>query len=281
VEPAVMVSRLAQLGVDILFCIGGDGTLQGAHAIHEEAVRREYPLSVVVVPKTIDNDVQWVWRTFGYLTALEEARRVIDSAHTEARGYLNGVGLVKLMGREAGFIAAGAALASQEVNYVLIPEVPFEMEALLEHLETRLKRKAHAVIVVAEGAGQKYCMPAEASKDPSGNRKFGDIGTFLRDRIVEHFKKKGLPMAMKYFDPSYIIRSRPANCDDALLCDQLARHAVHAAMAGKSDLLIGNWYSMLIHVPLTMVAGHKKHMQEDGDLWQAVLGSTGQPARFE
>jgi 6-phosphofructokinase 1 len=281
VEPAVMVNRLAQLGVDILFCIGGDGTLQGAHAIHEEAVRRGYPLSVVLVPKTIDNDIQWVWRTFGYLTAIEEARRVIDSAHTEARGYLNGIGLVKLMGRESGFIAAGAALASQEVNYVLIPEVPFVIEKFLESLEARLQVKRHAVIVVAEGAGQEYCAPKETQRDASGNRKFGDIGVFLRDRIVEHFKARNLPLAMKYFDPSYIIRSRPANCDDALLCDQLARHAVHAAMAGKSDVMIGNWYNLLTHVPLSEVAGDKKHVHEEGDLWQSVLASTGQPARFE
>ncbi len=282
VDPDIAVSYLQRLGVNILFAIGGDGTLKGAHLIHQAAERRGYKLSVIGVPKTIDNDIPLVWRSFGYFTALEKAREVIDLAHNEAKGHLNGVGLVRLMGRSAGFVAAGATLASQEVNFTLIPEVPFKLEGprgFLACLRKRLEARNHAVVVVAEGAGQEL-VPEDPRYQGPGKNGFRNIGTYLDDEIKRDCKEAGLPVDIKYFDPTYQIRSAPANSEDSLFCDQLARQAVHAGMAGKTDTLIGLWYNIGTHVPIELVVGSHKRIKESNDIWRTVLHVTGQPARF-
>ncbi|MGC8761305.1 MAG: ATP-dependent 6-phosphofructokinase [Bryobacteraceae bacterium] len=283
-DPEMMVRYLRELGVNVLFPIGGDGTQRGAYRIHETACAVGHPLAVVGIPKTIDNDILYVSRTFGYATAVNAARQVIDVAHTEARAVLNGIGLVKLMGRDSGFIAAGAALASGEVNYCLIPEQPFELEGergLLAVLERRLERKAHAVIVVAEGAGQHLIPRESVEKDASGNVKHADIGVFLRDQITRHFRAKGIPVNVRYIDPSYLIRGLPADTDDAVLCDGLARSAVHAAMTGRSGLIIGQVHNRMVHVPAHMITTGRKRVSLDGELWKAVLAVTGQPAGWK
>jgi 6-phosphofructokinase 1 len=284
VDPKVALDYLQQHGIDILFCVGGDGTLRGAHHLHLEAQSRQYNLAVIGIPKTIDNDIPYVWRSFGYQTAIDEAVRVIGAAHNEARSHFNGIGLVKLMGRDAGFIAAGATVASQEVNYALVPEIPFQLDGergFLLDLMQRIKRRRHAVIVVAEGAGQNLMNSGPLSQDLSGNRSHRDIGCFLRDEIQRYFKAEGVPLTLKYFDPSYLIRSRPANCDDSLLCSQFGRNAVHAAMAGKTDVVIGLWYNAFVHVPIPNTIAAKRRMAPNGELWSAVLAATGQPACFE
>ncbi len=283
VNAVVAIDYLMRLGVDMLFCVGGDGTLRGAHALHEEAVRRGYPLSVIGIPKTVDNDIEYVWRTFGYSTAVEEAAHIIDSAHVEATSHLNGIGLVKLMGREAGFLACGATLASQDVNFALIPEVPFELDGeqgLLRLLERRLRAKQHAVIVIAEGAAQDHVAGNGNGTDASGNVKLKDCGVWLKDRIEEYFKTRRVPISLKYFDPSYIVRSSRANKDDALLCDQFARYAAHAAMAGRTDIVVGLWYNVFVHVPIPMVMRRARRVGEHGEVWSAVLAATGQPAHI-
>jgi 6-phosphofructokinase 1 len=249
--------------------------------LHEEARRRGFALSVIGVPKTIDNDIQYVWRTFGYHTAIEQSVAVIDSAHNEARSVVNGIGLVKLMGRHAGFIAAGATLASQEVNFTIIPELPLKLESFLPALKRRLEHRQHAVVVVAEGAGQELLAAHSNKTDASGNPTLADIGPFLRDQICDYLAAQGVQFSVKYLDPSYFIRSRPATCDDALLCDQLARNAVHAAMAGRSDVVLGLWYNVFIHVPIPVATAEKKHVPVDGELWSSVLATTGQPPRWE
>ncbi|MEI6563664.1 MAG: ATP-dependent 6-phosphofructokinase [bacterium] len=284
VDPVMAIDNMIKRGINMLFCVGGDGTQRGANALHQEAQRRGYPLAVVGIPKTIDNDVGYVARTFGYLTAVEEVRNILDCAHMEARSVLNGISLVKVMGRHAGFIAAGATIASQDVNFTLIPEVPFALEGkagFLEALKTRILRRAHAVIVVAEGAGQDLLAQNSPGRDASGNLKLGDIGIFLKDRLEAYFKKEGLPAVFRYFDPSYVIRSQPANPEDSILCDLYARNAVHAAMAGKTGLVIGYLHDTFIHVPVEASVSKKKQLEPDGDWWHAVLASTGQPARFE
>lgn len=275
-EPAVMVQRLRDLGINVLFVIGGDGTQQGARQIYLESLNQGHPMAVVGIPKTIDNDIPYVWKTFGYATAVEKAREVIDSAHNEARAHFNGVGLVKLMGRDAGFIAAGATLASQEVNFTMVPEVPFRLHGeggFLQALRKRLEQRSHAVIVVAEGAGLDLIPVSEGSAKP-------DIGPFLMHEIRAYFREKKVPVDVKYLDPSYYIRGATANTDDAFLCDQFARNAVHAAMAGKTGLVLGIWYNMMTHVPINLCTGEKKLIPESGELWQSVLKATGQPARF-
>lgn len=281
-DPGKMVSTLKRLKINILFTIGGDGTQRGALAISEEAERQNYPLSVIGIPKTIDNDIPYVFRTFGYMTAVEKAVSVIDSAHTEARGAKRGIGLVKLMGRDAGYIAAGATMTSQVVNYCLIPEIPFYLEGkggLLETLARRLEVKNHAVIVVAEGAGQ-HLISGPGNTDASGNKRFGDVGLFLAQAIRDYFQDTDAPVELKYLDPSYYIRSAIANAADSAICDSMARGAVHAAMAGKTKIAVGVWHGVLTHVPISMIARSKKQITEDGEMWQSVLKTTGQPARF-
>jgi 6-phosphofructokinase 1 len=278
-DTGVMVDFLKAQQIDILLCVGGDGTLTGAHAIAQEIKRRGLPIAVVGIPKTIDNDIQYCYRTFGFVTAVEEAEMVIDCAHTEAKSVLGGVGLVKLMGREAGFIAAAATIASGEVNFTLVPEVPFELngpQGLLGKLERRLDAREHAVIVVAEGAGQHLLTAHEQAYDKSGNRKLGDIGPFLKGKIIEHFARVGKPVGVKYFDPSYNIRSVKANAADSLYCEQLARQAVHAGMAGKTDLFVGLWHNHMVHVPLEIAVGQSRRLDPQREMWAAVLATTGQ-----
>lgn len=275
----VMIEFLQSEGIHLLFCIGGDGTQKGAHALAQEILRRGLKIGVVGIPKTIDNDIRYCHRSFGYLTAVGEAEKVINCAHVEARSVPNGVGLVKLMGREAGFITAAATIASGEVNFALIPEVPLELEGeqgLLARLERRLAYRDHAVIVVAEGAGQNLLNGHPEEYDKSGNRKLGDVGVFLKGAIQKHFANHHTPVAIKYFDPSYHIRSVPAGTSDSLLCEELARMAVHAGMAGKTDLLVGRRHDRTLHVPLAISAGQSKRINPDGDLWTAVLAMTGQ-----
>jgi 6-phosphofructokinase 1 len=281
VDVGVAVDNLVRRGVNILFTVGGDGTQRGANDLYQEARRRGHALSVVGVPKTIDNDVGFVSRTFGFFSAVEEAVRVLDCAHTEARSVPGGISLVKLMGRHAGFITAGATVASQDVNFALIPEVPFALEPFLAALRNRMLEKSHAVIAVAEGAGQDLLAADAHERDASGNVKLKDIGPFLCNRIEAYFKAAGIPAVLRYFDPSYQIRSSPANCEDALLCDLFARHAVHAAMAGKTGLVIGFLHERFIHVPIELLAGHTKRLDPASGWWRSVLAATGQPERFE
>jgi len=284
VDIGIAVKNLIKRGVNILFVVGGDGTQRGGYKLFQEAQKRGHALAVVGIPKTVDNDVPYVSRTFGYQTAVQEATRVITCAHTEVHSVQNGIALVKLMGRHAGFIAAAATVSSQEVNFCLIPEIPFKLEGaggFLNALKKRTLKRAHAVIVVAEGTGQDLLEHKGEECDASGNVKLRDIGLFLREKIESYFRAEKIPMVMRYLEPSYIIRSVPADAEDAILCDQYARHAVHAAMAGKTGLVIGLLHDHFIHVPIEMLAKREKRVDPNGSIWHAVLATTGQPARFE
>jgi 6-phosphofructokinase 1 len=278
-----LVDGIQHLGIDVLIAIGGDGTLKGAHRIHEEILRRRLRIAVVGVPKTIDNDIAFVDETFGFESAVEVARNTIDAAHTEALGARNGVAIVKLMGRDSGFLAAAGTVASMEVNYCLVPEVPFDLHGehgFLASLEQRIRTRGHAVVVIAEGCAHSL-VGAEGERDASGNLRYAsgavDVGPYLRDKITEHFKAAKLPLILKYIDPSYIVRSVPANAVDAIFCDSLGRNAVHAAMAGKTDLVIGRWHRVFTHVPLGLATWERRKIDPAGDLWRAVLETTGQP----
>jgi len=274
-----IVDCLERMNVGILFMIGGDGTLMGATRIADAILERNLKISVVGVPKTIDNDIYMVSRSFGFDTAVDVATRAITSAHNEAEGYPNGIGLLKLMGRHSGFISATAALAQQDVNFVLIPEVDFDLtgpNGLLTALEARLADRGHAVIVVAEGAGQKFFEGAQTERDASGNIKLKDIGLYLKEAIKSYFDAKGIDISIKYIDPSYMIRSLPANANDRVFCNFLGRNAVHAGMAGKTNLLIGHWNNNFVHVPMKTVAGQRKQMDPKGMLWRSALEATGQ-----
>jgi 6-phosphofructokinase 1 len=278
-----MVETLLRERINILFCLGGDGTQRGANALCQEISRRGLPISIVGIPKTIDNDLPYCDRTFGVVTAVEQAQKVLEVAHTEAKGAVRGIGLVRLMGRNAGFIACFATLASQDVNFALIPELPFSLEGeqgFLNALRQRMQARGHALIAVAEGAGQHLFDEAVRATDASGNPRLHDIGPFLKERIAEYFKTVGEPVEIKYIDPSYVIRGVAANCDDSLLCDQLARHAAHAAMSGRTNMLVCLKNGKFVHVPIPLVVAQKRQVDIEGDLWTAVLATTGQPARM-
>ncbi|MBU1181066.1 MAG: ATP-dependent 6-phosphofructokinase [Proteobacteria bacterium] len=274
-----IVDSLERMNISALFMIGGDGTLKAAIKIADAILERGLKISVVGIPKTIDNDIYLVSRSFGFDSAVDIATMAIKSAHNESAGYPNGIGLIKLMGRYSGFIAATSALAQQDVNFVLIPEIDFDLEGpngLLASLEGRLKLREHAVIVVAEGAGQKYLMNEKEEVDASGNVKLKDIGLFIKNAISSYFKSKNVDVSLKYIDPSYIIRSLPANANDHVFCSFLGRDAVHAAMAGKTKLIVGNWSNHFVHIPMIASAEKRKQVNPMGKLWQSVLEATGQ-----
>jgi 6-phosphofructokinase 1 len=271
-----MVDTLERMGIQLLFTIGGDGTLRGAHSIVEEIRRRGLKIAVVGVPKTIDNDILFIEQSFGFDTAVEAARHATRAAYVEASCHRSGIGLVKLMGRDSGFIASFATLADTQVGLCLIPEVAFSVGGVVGAAEQRIKRDGSVVIVVAEGAGQNL-LGEVADWDASGNRRHGDIGLFLRDKLKETFGARGITVNIKYIDPSYMIRSLPANARDSNFCLRLGHAAVHAGMAGKTDTVIGTWRRRLTHVPIPLAVSSPKKVNSDGYLWQTVLSVTGQP----
>ena len=279
-EVTEIVDALERMDINILFTIGGDGTLRGAQAISDEVARRGLKISIAGIPKTIDNDINLIEKSFGFETAFTIASDVLQSAHNEAKGAYNGIALVKLMGRDSGFIAANAALAVQEVNFVLVPEVKFDLygqNGFIELLRTRLEKKHHALIVVAEGAGQNLFKEQNSDKDASGNIKFKDIGLFLKNAIREEFEKQEIPHSIKYIDPSYIIRSAPANANDSLFCNILAQNAVHAAMAGRTGFVVGNWNAQFTVLPIPIAVKNRKKISTEDELWSNVVETTGQP----
>ncbi len=275
-----IVDSLERQNVNMLFTIGGDGTLRAADKIEKEISKRKLKIAVVGVPKTIDNDISNISHSFGFDTAVEIASQSIKSAHAEAESYPNGIGLVKLMGRNSGFIAATAAQSQRVVNFVFIPEVDFDFDGpkgLFAMLEKRLERRAHAVIVVAEGAGQRY-FEKSSETDASGNAKLKDIGVLFKTRIIEHFTEKGIAVNLKYIDPSYMIRSVPANTADGLFCATLGQNAVHAAMAGKTAMVVSIWHGVYCNLPIELAIQERKTINPKGSDWINVLESTGQPS---
>jgi 6-phosphofructokinase 1 len=278
-DPEEIVDCLERLNINVLFVVGGDGSMRGAMAIAEVAAQRELRISVVGIPKTIDNDIPYIDQSFGFQTAFSRAAESIRAVNTEANSTPHGVGLVKLMGRHSGFIAAYAALANHDADVVLIPEVEFELDGLLTYVHRRMIEHGHVVVVVAEGAGQQL-LEASANTDASGNAKLGDIGPFLRDRIDGHLRDNDIVPSIRYIDPSYAIRSVPANAYDKAYCLRLAHNAVHAAMAGRTAMVVGRLRRRFVHIPMPLAVGRRNQVDPHGDLWMSVLEATGQPMRF-
>lgn len=278
-DTSLIVDRLVELGIDILMVIGGDGSMRGAHNIGAQIAARGLSIGVVGVPKTIDNDIPHIGQSFGFSTAFAKAAESIKGARVEVEAAVGGVGIVKVMGRHAGFIACYAALANHDADFVLIPEVDFALEGengLLALLSRRVKERGSAVIVLAEGAGQGL-LPADDRTDASGNAILGDIAGFLRDQIGKHFAEQAQPLTMRYFNPGYAIRSVPADASDSVYCARLAQTAVHAAMAGRTDMVVGRRRHRFVNVPIPFVTARSHNVSPDGDLWLSVLESTAQP----
>ena len=278
-EVSKIVDTMERLNLNMLFTIGGDGTQRGTMEIADEIIQRQLKISMIGIPKTVDNDFALLDRSFGFNTAVSKAVEVVAAAHMEATSAFNGIGLVKVMGRESGFIAAHTALASHEVNFVLIPEVPFNLEGyngFLHHLEERLKKRNHAVIVVAEGAMQDQILK-EKKTDAGGNVKMADVGTYIRSRIIKYFEDRQMEITLKYIDPSYAIRSSPADPDDSIYCERLGNAAVHAAMAGKTKLIIGLVNNEFVHLPIQSVIKHRNKVNPESSMWRDTLDATHQP----
>ena len=274
-----IVDAIEALNMNMIFIIGGDGTQRAALEVAEEIEKRNLKISVVGIPKTVDNDLIFIQKSFGFETAVGHAVAAVETAHMEASSHHNGIGLIKLMGREAGFIAAYTSIASHETNFCLIPEVPFDLEGdngFLHHLKERIKRRGHAVVVVAEGAGQEFFEKSN-KKDASGNKKFEDIGVFLSQRIQDYFKEEDIPVTLKYIDPSYQIRSARTNSTDSIYCSRLGANAVHAAMAGKTKLLIGLLHNKYIHLPTRLATSRKNKVNPESPMWRDTIDATGQP----
>ena len=277
----VMVDYLVRLNINILFCIGGDGTIRAAERIITEVTRRNMKIAIDCIPKTIDNDLNLIKKSFGFDTAIEKTVEAIKSAHVEAKGAFNGIGLIKIMGRNSGHIATHAALAQNDTNFVLIPEVPFDLEGengFLTALKKRIKSRGHAVILVAEGAGQDILRNniSPMEKDPSGNIRLLNIGLFLKNAIEDYFKEIDLEINLKYIEPSYLIRSVPANASDSIYCNSLGQYAVHVGMAGKTGILVALMKDEYVHLPLNTVTSSRKIDSQD-NTWLRVLETTGQP----
>ncbi|CEM63132.1 ATP-dependent 6-phosphofructokinase [Treponema phagedenis] len=274
-----IVDGIERLNLHILFVIGGDGSQKGAKEIAEEIERRKLKIAVVGIPKTVDNDLSFIQKSFGFDTAVVKATEAVAAAHMEAHSQINGIGLVKLMGRESGFIATHTAIASHETNFVLIPEVPFDIEGengFLKHLEKRLLARHHAVIVVAEGAGQDI-MESKNATDASGNKRLADIGLHLKEAIERYFKLIDMHINLKYIDPSYQIRSAVAAPIDSIYCERLGNNAVHAAMCGKTKMIVGLVHNKFVHLPIDVVVSQRKYVDPEGSLWRDALDATGQP----
>jgi len=274
-DAALMVDTLVKMKIGILFTIGGDGTLRGAHSIYQEIKRRGLDIGIIGIPKTIDNDISYIQTTFGFDTAVSEARRATHAAHIEATGARNGIGLVKLMGRDSGFIAGYTTLSDKDVDFCMVPESPFDPDKFLSALKERIQKNGHAVIVVAEGAGQ-HLMQKNNRTDASGNIKYGDIGVFLKEKILKYFKEKNIEITLKYIDPSYMIRSLPANARDSALCLLFGYCAVHAGMAGKTDMVVGYWKNRFTHVPIPLAVSSRKKIELKSLLWQTLLAATSE-----
>lgn len=274
-----IVDSMEERGTNMLFVLGGNGTHAGAVAIHDECRKRRMKVSVVCVPKTIDNDILLMDKTFGFDTAVEEAQRAINSAYIEAHSAYRGVGLVKLMGRSSGFIAMHASLASGQVDICLIPEVPFHIHGphgVLRHLEYLLDTKGSAVICVAEGAALNLLEKSNAT-DASGNAVLGDIGVHIQQEIKKYFKELGTSADVKYIDPTYMLRAIRANASDGILCTILGQNAVHGAFAGFSGITVGLCNTHYAYFPIPEVIKYPRLVDPNSRMWHRCLTSTGQP----
>ncbi|PKU82142.1 6-phosphofructokinase 3 [Dendrobium catenatum] len=281
-----IVDSIQDRGINQVYIIGGDGTQKGASVIFEEIRRRGLKVAVVGIPKTIDNDIAVIDKSFGFDTAVEEAQRAINAAHVEAESIENGIGVVKLMGRYSGFIAMHATLASRDVDCCLIPESPFYLEGkggLFDFVDKRLKENGHMVLVVAEGAGQENIAESMRSmdlEDASGNKLLLDVGLWLSQKIKDHFssKKKKTTINLKYIDPTYMIRAVPSNASDNVYCTLLAHSAIHGAMAGYTGFTVGPVNGRHAYIPFYRVTETQNKVVITDRMWARLLSSTNQPS---
>ena len=279
-----ITANLALNDINILYVIGGDGSLKVAHEIAQRAKARN--ISVVGIPKTMDNDVLWVWQSFGFNTAVQKAAEVVNTMHAEAESTRR-VGLIELFGAESGFVAANATLASGHVDLVLVPEIflalcPQQCEALLDRFieylsqTVRSKERAHAIVVLAEGVGElfKQRQVKLGGQPVSGKNFAGELRDFLQGGLKDPL---GRVVDVFVNQPRHNIRAVPANAYDQIYCARLGALAVDNALAGYTDVMVSQWLTEYVLVPLELVALGKKSIPPGGMFWKQVVSSTGQP----
>ena len=279
-DAAKILDYIVKRGINQVYVIGGDGTHKGILGLAKLVKARSLRIALVGVPKTIDNDIKIIDYSFGFSSAVQAAVSAVNSANVEAKCVKNGIGMVKLMGRDVGHIAMNASLASRDVNICLVPEFKFDLngeKGLLSYIfEERLRNHGHCVIVVAEGAalGVNDMKLVKEGEDPRNV----DIGLLLKEKILEFNNKNNFGATLKYIDPSYMVRTVPANSADRQFCSVLAQNAVHGAMAGFTNFTSGIIKGVSVNLPIELVAnGVKNKLAYEDRSWQRLLASTGQP----
>jgi len=278
-----ILNKLEDLRISQLFIVGGDGSMRGARELVVAITKRPWPVAIIGIPKTIDNDIGLIDHSFGFQTAVEETLRAVRAAKVEAACSINGVGVVQCMGRHAGYIAAQVTLASAEVDLCIIPEVPIAIDGsldVLEHVIRVVEKKGHAVVVVAEGAGENLLGKSEEF-DASGNRRLRPIGPWIKEAIAERLTMRGLGRQVRLIDPSYMVRSVAAYSVDSILCTLLSLAAVHAAMDGYTGVCVAlvNGRSVMVPLDLIVEASPRK-VDVCSRTYERIVSLTSQPFDF-
>lgn len=232
--------NLAAAGVDALVAIGGEDTLGVATRLAELGV------AVVGVPKTIDNDLSGTDFTFGFDTAVNIATEAIDRLHTTAESH-HRVLVVEVMGRHAGWIALHSGIAGG-ASAVLIPEVPFDIDAVCAHVETRFRSEYAPIIVVSEGA-----VPADGSemtlssgeKDAFGHVRLGGIGDRLAHEIEQRTGKEARAVVL-----GHIQRGGTPSAFDRWLATRFGLQAIDAVADGEFGVMVALRGTKIVRVPL-------------------------------
>ena len=265
-----IVDSIAHRGISHLYAIGGNGTQKGLFEINKEIKKRGLCVSVVGIPKTIDNDLCIIDKSFGFDTSVQEAQRAIQAAKVEIEAFNNAVGIVKVMGRNSGFIAMYSSLASKDVDCCLIPEIPFDIEydhGVLHYIKECLHKKDKILIVVSEGAGQHYI------NDPV-NKNLNDFGIWLCEVVRSNVPN----VCIKYIDPTYTIRAITPNASDSIYCTILAQSAVHGAFCGYTNFIVGPVNGKHAYIPLQMAIHETNTVSEDDRMWFRLISANGQPS---
>jgi 6-phosphofructokinase 1 len=309
-----VAENLANRHFDILYVIGGDGSMRAAHATWKRSRDNGKSLSVIGVPKTMDNDILWVWQSFGFLSAVEKAREALQQLHTEATSNPR-LCVVQLFGSDSGFVVSHAALASGVCDAALIPEVPFTMKKLADYITERLSKRfrpgaggqsPYGMIVMAETAvpqdAEDYLSDPEVDLDENEKaaiQAFVSKGCRVHGQTPDELRTGGLKVVSRVLqkriremkvddaywadfrvftnEPRHLLRAIPPSASDVAFGQRLGVLAVDNAMAGYTDFMISQWMTEYVLVPLDLVVLGRKRVPPNGIFWKSVVASTGQP----
>jgi ATP-dependent phosphofructokinase / diphosphate-dependent phosphofructokinase len=254
-----LLAFFARQGLDALVSVGGDGSLTIANALHQKGLR------VVSVPKTIDNDLDKTFTTFGFDTAVSFATECLDRLHSTAESHQR-VMVVEVMGRYAGWIALHAGIAGG-AHGILIPEIPFDLDKVIAKVKWRdARRRMYSIVVVAEGAkptdGQRAIIaPAEAGQ----SERLGGIGEHVAKAIEERTGKDVRLVVL-----GHLLRGGSPTSFDRLAALRFGAAAVRALEEGHSGVMVALAFPNVVYVALEEVAGRMKGVPLDSDTLQTA-----------